>query len=126
MTECYLQFFSSEGFEILVGKSANDNDTLTFKVGSQNDFWLHAAATSGSHVIVRNPDNLERLPKKTLRQAAALAAYYSKNKAGGKVAVSYTQRRFVTKSRGAPAGQVNLKKQQTIQVSPKERPAEPE
>jgi predicted ribosome quality control (RQC) complex YloA/Tae2 family protein len=113
----YMRFESSDGFEILVGKSAQDNDYLTFRIGGQNDFWLHVAATSGSHVIVKNPDNLVRLPKATLKEAAVLAAYYSKSRGGGRVAVSYTQCRNVSRARGAPAGQVQIKKHQSIFAS---------
>jgi len=68
------RFESPDGMVVLVGKSAADNDTLTFKVAAQTDFWMHVAGESGSHVVVRNPDNLESLPRETLRFAASLAA----------------------------------------------------
>ncbi|MBN2494273.1 MAG: DUF814 domain-containing protein [Deltaproteobacteria bacterium] len=116
--EAYRRYLSSDGFEILVGRSAADNDLLTFRVAAQEDFWLHVADSSGSHVIVRNPDRLERLPRQTLREAAGLAAHFSKSRKGGRVAVHYTQRRFVRKERGAPAGQVQLKRFDTLRVSP--------
>ena len=54
---------------VLVGKSAADNDILTFKVAAQKDFWMHVAGESGSHVVVRNPENLDTLPRETLRYA---------------------------------------------------------
>ena len=108
MKEVYKIFISSDGFEILVGNQARDNDYLTFKVASPQDFWFHVAATPGAHVIVRNPDKLKRLPKQTLGEAASLAAYHSKSRKGGQVAVSYTQRQNVRKERGTPAGQVIL------------------
>lgn len=114
----YKRFLSSDGFEILVGRNARDNDVLTFKVAGQHDFWLHVAATSGSHVIVVNPDKLNRLPRTTLQEAAELAALNSKSRNGGSVAVNYTQRNNVRKERGAPAGQVMLQRRQTINVSP--------
>lgn len=120
----YRTFTSSDGFEILVGKNAKDNDILTFKVGDQNDFWLHVAPTSGSHVIVRNPGNLDKLPKSTLREAAGLAIFYSKSKGGGRVAVNYCKRRFVKKARGAPAGQVQLQRYDTVKASSNDRPSE--
>jgi len=124
MPECYRRFRSSDGFDILVGRNARDNDVLTFKVANQNDIWLHVAATSGSHVVVRNPDNLKRLPKSTLREAAALAVHHSKSRDGGRVDVHYTPRRNVRKRRGAPAGQVQLSRFETVKVSPNERPTE--
>ncbi|MBM4320635.1 MAG: DUF814 domain-containing protein, partial [Deltaproteobacteria bacterium] len=68
----WFELCSSDGFSILVGRTAQDNDELTFAVAGQNDFWLHVAATTGSHVIVRNPAGLGRLPRRTLQEAAAL------------------------------------------------------
>ncbi|MEE8523629.1 MAG: NFACT RNA binding domain-containing protein, partial [Thermoanaerobaculia bacterium] len=78
------RFLSPEGFTVLVGKNASDNDLLTFKLGAPRDFWLHVAAGSGSHVVVRNPDKLDRLPRETQSFAAGLAARYSKLHDGGK------------------------------------------
>lgn len=114
----WLVWRSSDGFEILVGRSAADNDELTFAEAGQNDFWLHVAATSGSHVIVRNPGGLTRLPRSTLDEAAALAAYHSKSRNAGRVAVHWTLRRNVHKERGAPAGQVLLDRYETVKVRP--------
>jgi predicted ribosome quality control (RQC) complex YloA/Tae2 family protein len=116
---------SSDGFEILVGRNARDNDELTFRLAAQDDFWLHVAPTSGSHVVVRNPDKLTRLPRAALREAAGLAVWHSKSRAGGRVAVHVTRVRFVSKRRGAPAGQVQLKRFDVVQASPKDRPADP-
>ena len=63
---------------VLVGRSARDRDTLTFKLASKNDFWLHVAGETGSHVVVRNPSGLTRLPRETLRSAATLSADHFK------------------------------------------------
>lgn len=112
------RFVSPDGLTVLVGRDARSNDILTFKVASQGDFWLHVAGTSGSHVVVRNPDGLESLPRDTLRYAAALAARHSKAKDGGKVAVHVARAKDVTKQRGAPAGQVILKKYKSVKVEP--------
>ena len=52
-----------EGFEILVGRSDEDNDFLTFEIGEPMDLWMHVAGgTAGSHVLVRNPEKLHELP----------------------------------------------------------------
>ena len=72
---------------VLVGRTAADNDVLSLKLGSPRDFWLHVAADSGSHVVVRNPEGLERMPRETEQFAASLAAGYSKARKGGRVAV---------------------------------------
>jgi predicted ribosome quality control (RQC) complex YloA/Tae2 family protein len=123
-TGCHL-FLSSDGMTIYVGRNSRDNDRLSMRVADPDDFWFHAAPGSGSHVVVRNPDKLLRLPKATLREAAALAVYYSKSRDGGRVAVNYTLARNVSKQRGAPAGQVNIKRFESLRVSPDERPDGP-
>jgi predicted ribosome quality control (RQC) complex YloA/Tae2 family protein len=100
------RFVSPDGYVVLVGRTASDNDLLTFKIASPNDFWLHVAAESGSHVVVRNPDGVDSLPRETLRFAAGLAARYSRARRGGRVAVHVTRRSEVHKPRGLPAGKV--------------------
>jgi predicted ribosome quality control (RQC) complex YloA/Tae2 family protein len=110
---------TSDGFVVLVGRSGPENDTLTFKVASPWDFWMHAAGTPGAHVVVRNPQRLRALPEGPLRIAAAIAAWYSGAKEEGKVEVHYTQRKHVHKRRGMPAGQVLVRKFRTIQVAPR-------
>lgn len=119
MNQRYKSFMSSDGMEILVGNQAENNDYLTFKLSSPQDFWLHVADNSGAHVIVRNHKKLNRLPKKTLQESAALAAYHSKSRQGGQVAVHYTQRKNLRKEKGAKAGRVILKEYKTIKVKPK-------
>jgi predicted ribosome quality control (RQC) complex YloA/Tae2 family protein len=112
------RFVSPDGMTVLVGRTAADNDTLSVRLASPRDFWFHVAAGSGSHVVVRNPDGLARLPRDTARFAAALAAGHSKVRAGGQVAVHATTCREVRKPRGSPAGQVTLGRYETITVVP--------
>jgi len=112
------RFTSPDGFTVLVGKTAHDNDVLSLKLASPRDFWFHVAAGSGSHVVVRNPEGLDRLPRETERFAAGLAAGYSRARAGGRVAVHVTTCDQVGKRRGAPAGEVTLGRHRTIQVVP--------
>ena len=110
-------FVSSDGFEILVGKKAVDNDYLTFRVAGSLDTWLHAADYPGSHVVIRNP-NRKEIPHNTLLEAAQLAAFYSSAKSQPKAAVHYTQKKFVNKPRGAAPGLVRLASFKTILVEP--------
>jgi len=112
------RFVAPDGAVILVGRTAADNDILTFKLASPKDFWLHVAGASGSHVVVRNPDGLARLPRDTLRFAASLAAGYSKARQGGRVAVHVAPVSEVRKPRGAPAGQVTLNRFESVRVPP--------
>ncbi|MFI5364423.1 MAG: NFACT RNA binding domain-containing protein [Candidatus Binatia bacterium] len=112
------RFVSPDGFVVLVGRTAHDNDVLTFKLAAARDFWFHVSGESGSHVVVRNPEGLDRLPRATERFAAALAAGYSKARNAGRVAVHVTRCADVHKPRGAPAGQVTLARFTSVHVSP--------
>jgi len=111
-------FISSDGFEVLVGKKAKDNDFLTFRVAKSLDTWMHAADYPGSHVVVRNP-NRKAIPHRTLLEAAQLAAFYSQGKSQPKAAVHYTQKKFVNKPKGAMPGLVSLASFKTLLVEPK-------
>lgn len=113
------RFVSPDGFVVLVGKTASDNDVVTFKLGAPADFWFHVSGMSGSHVIVRNPDGLDRLPRETMQFAAGLAAGYSKARDGGRVVVHACQCRDVRKPRGVPDGTVTLTRYDTLRVSPR-------
>jgi predicted ribosome quality control (RQC) complex YloA/Tae2 family protein len=113
---------SPDGLTVLVGRTAADNDLLSLELGRPYDFWLHVAGESGSHVVVLNPDRLPRLPRDTRRLAAALAARYSKAKAGGSVAVHLATCGDVAKPRGAAAGKVSLRRYETVYGRPVEAP----
>ncbi len=109
-----------EGFEILVGKGDAENDRLTFGVAEPHDIWLHVAGPAGSHVIVRNPLELDELPRPVLERAAQLAAWHSKARgAKGKVEVHVCRVADVRKPRGFAPGQVQLKRWDSIKVYPK-------
>ncbi len=95
-----------KNWEILVGKSAQDNDELTFKVATKMDFWLHASKVPGSHVIVKNPEKKENLPEEILLYSAGIAAFFSKIKNSGVVPVNYTKKKYVWKRKKMTPGQV--------------------
>lgn len=109
-----------DGFETLIGKGDADNDTLTFKVASPCDLWLHVANVPGSHVIVRNPDKLSDLPREVVERAAQLAAWYSKAREAGKVEVHVCRVADVSKPRGFAPGKVMLRQYKAVRVYPKE------
>ena len=114
------RIMTHEDHEILVGKGARENDQLTFRVASPRDWWLHASGFAGSHVVVRVPESGE-VPRSVLERAAELAAFHSKARdAGGKVAVHVCRAADVRKERGAPAGQVMLKRFDVLRVYPRE------
>ena len=112
------RFVSPDGLIVLVGKTAEDNDVLSLKLGSPRDFWFHVAGDSGSHVVVRNSENLACPFRETLHFAAGLAAGYSKARHGGRVAVHWTTCDEVSKPRGLPAGKVQLGRYDTVQILP--------
>jgi predicted ribosome quality control (RQC) complex YloA/Tae2 family protein len=114
----YRQFISSDNLQIFVGKDGATNEYVTFKLASDNDFWFHAAGYSGSHVVVRNPSKMSKLPEKSLIEAAQIAAYYSKARNAGRALVHYTQRKFVRKVKGKEVGKVILKSYRTISIQP--------
>ena len=99
-----MRFVSSDGFEILVGRSNSQNDELTTKTARRTDIWLHTKSVHGSHVII-SCEGLEP-PERTIEEAASIAAYYSQGREGGKTAVDYTMVRFVKKPSGAMPGMV--------------------
>jgi predicted ribosome quality control (RQC) complex YloA/Tae2 family protein len=112
------RFVSPDGMTVLVGRTAEDNDILSLKLGKPRDFWFHVAGESGSHVVVRNPEGLSRLPRDTERFAAALAAGYSKARAGGRVAVHAATCGDLSKPRGLPPGKVVLERFRSLMVVP--------
>ncbi len=95
-------YISSDGFDIFVGKNNYQNDELTFKLATGNDWWFHAKGMPGSHVIVK-AENKE-LPDSTFEEAGKLAGYYSKGKNADKVEIDYLQKKNVKKPNGAAAG----------------------
>ena len=112
---------SFEGFEILVGKGDAQNDRLTFEVAEPEDFWLHVVNFPGSHVVVRNPDQLAALPPAVLMRAARLAAWHSKARGSrGKVEVHLCRAADVSQPPDFPPGKVRLRRWQSLKVYPLE------
>lgn len=96
-------YVSSDGFHMYVGKNNFQNDELTFKFASGNDWWFHAKQIPGSHVVVKM-GNADELPDRTFEEAARLAAYYSKGRGQEKVEIDYIQKKHVKKPNGAKPG----------------------
>jgi predicted ribosome quality control (RQC) complex YloA/Tae2 family protein len=131
MPELGYRIVPLEGFEILVGKSARDNDHLSLKVARARDLWLHAHGFAGSHVVVRpaavDPEDettrpsTTDVPRTVIQRAAELAAWHSKGRgAKGKVTVHLCRAEDVSKPRGAPPGQVRLHHWDVVKVYPRE------
>ncbi|HEX6370976.1 MAG TPA: NFACT family protein [Longimicrobium sp.] len=113
----YRLYRTSGGLEVRVGRSSKDNDRLTFGHAAHADVWLHARSVPGSHVVLRWTEE-GAPPARDLEEAAVLAAFYSKARTSGTVAVDWTRRKYVRKPRGAPPGRVSLLHAKTIFVAP--------
>jgi predicted ribosome quality control (RQC) complex YloA/Tae2 family protein len=113
------RYRSSDGYEILVGRTDRDNDLLTFRVAKSFDLWFHVADYSGSHVVLRNPQR-QAVPPRAITEAAQLAAQFSQARHDARVAVNYCERKFVSKQKGFAPGQVRLSSFKTILVEPQE------
>jgi len=114
------RYLSTDGYEILVGRAARDNDNLTFRVAQPNDLWMHAGDYPGSHVVVRNPTRKE-IPHRTIIEAAQLAGKFSQASEDSKVVIHYTERKFLSKPKGAAPGLVRISRFRSITVEPKEQ-----
>ena len=95
-------YLSSDGFHIYVGKNNYQNEELTFKLASGNDWWFHAKGIPGSHVIVKAEG--KELPDRVFEEAGALAAYYSRGRGQDKVEIDYIQKKNLKKVPGAAPG----------------------
>ncbi len=96
-------YVSSDGFHMYVGKNNYQNDELTFKFATGNDWWFHAKGMPGSHVVVKC-EGADTLPDRTFEEAARLAAYYSRGRSQEKVEIDYIQKKHVKKPNGAKPG----------------------
>ncbi|UCH77371.1 MAG: DUF814 domain-containing protein [Candidatus Coatesbacteria bacterium] len=111
------RFLSSDGFTIVVGRGAGENEEITFKLARPHDLWLHASQARGSHVVIRRPDKNKPVPRRTIEEAAALAAYYSRDKHAGVVPVVVVERRHVRRAKGA-RGRVTHRGGEVVFVEP--------
>ncbi|MBT3228273.1 MAG: DUF814 domain-containing protein [Candidatus Marinimicrobia bacterium] len=111
----YKKYQSPGGFDILVGRSSQDNDTLTFKVANKNDWWFHARQVRGSHVILRTGSQTPQ--QDDILSAAKHAALNSKAKHSGIVVVQYCQRKHLSKPRGAHPGTVLVHQEHSVTIN---------
>ncbi|MBV8244410.1 MAG: DUF814 domain-containing protein [Candidatus Eremiobacteraeota bacterium] len=114
-----LEYVTPAGSRILVGRSPLENAEMTFRVARPDDLWFHARQMPGAHVILQRDDRAAP-PPEDLETAAAVAAWYSKGRSGGAVAVDYALRKFVRKQPDAPPGLVFYTNFATINVVPRD------
>ncbi|AHM59026.1 hypothetical protein D770_03795 [Flammeovirgaceae bacterium 311] len=107
------RLFEYQQHQILVGKGASQNDELLRYHSRKDDLWLHAKDVTGSHVIIRRQPG-KAVPNPVKEKAAQLAAWYSKRKSDTLCPVICTPRKWVRKSKGAPAGAVMVDKEEEV------------
>src|SRR5439155_15232524 len=103
---------TSSGAPLLVGRTARQNDTATFRLASPDDLWFHARGVPGAHVILRTGG--QPVTPQDIEEAAAIAAGYSSARRDAQVDVVYTERRYVRRVPNAPPGSVTYRNEQTI------------
>ena len=112
-----LEYTLPGGWQVLAGRTAEANDYLSLKLADPGDLWFHIRGMPGSHVVLRVPRGT--VPdRKTRELAASIAAYHSKARSAGTVAVSSTEARNVSKPPRSKAGTVNLRKETVLKVPP--------
>lgn len=114
-----LHFVTSDGYHIYVGKNNFQNEEVTFKIATGNDWWFHSKTIPGSHVIVKA--NNEELPDHIFEIAASLAGYYSTGREQDKIEIDYTQKKHLKKVAGAAPGYVIYHTNYSMIVSPEKR-----
>jgi len=112
-----IEYRSSDGFKILVGRNNTQNDQLTLRTADKNDLWLHTKNIHGTHVIIAAEGRA--FTDTAITEAAAIAAAHSKAKDSAQVPVDYTLARYVSKPAGAKPGKVIYVNYKTVYVTPK-------
>lgn len=111
----YHTFWTASGGRILVGKRANDNESLTFRIAHGSDYWFHVADFSGSHVVLKMPKN--QIPdQESINDAMMLAMFYSKAKEKTAADIVVTQCKYVKKAPSAAKGQVQISKHKRLPI----------
>ena len=102
---------------VLAGRTDAANDRLSLKLARPGDLWFHIRGMPGSHVVLRVPE--DAAPDRVTQElAASIAAFHSKARGAGTVAVSCTDARHVSKPGGAPPGTVTIRKESVLKVRP--------
>lgn len=107
-----------QGYTILIGRNAKNNDLLTKQFAFKEDLWLHARDVSGSHVVIKHQAG-KKFPSPVIERAAEVAAFYSKRKNDSLCPVIVTPKKYVRKLKNMPEGAVIVDKEEVIMVVPR-------
>ncbi|MFH1311830.1 MAG: NFACT family protein [Candidatus Eisenbacteria bacterium] len=108
----------ADGWTVLVGRSAKENDILTHKYATPGDLWFHARQAHGSHVVLKKGRKKTQVSKQAILEAAGITAYFSKARTSKHVPVSYTEKRYVKKVRKGPPGLCTMLREKVVFVKP--------
>src|SRR5262249_48791138 len=111
---------STEGWEVLIGRTNEGNDYLTHSLARPEDYWFHVHGAAGSHVVLRRGRGKNEPSKATLEEVASWTAHFSQARTAGKVPVIYTRKKFVRRPRKAPPGLAVCTHEKTLIVRPRE------
>ena len=117
-----MRFVTSDGYEVLCGKNNLQNDYVTTKLASKNDYWFHVKNAPGSHVVMRCADSDDDPPSRSFTECAMIAAFYSSEREKPQAAVDYTRVRYVKKPSGSKPGFVIYEKNYTAYVTAQQLP----
>ena len=118
------RYRTASGWSVWAGRNNKENDQLTHRMASKDDIWLHAHGYTGSHVILRRQGRREEPGSQTLKEAAGVAAYWSKGRTSNKVGVVYTLVKHVMKPRGSTPGTASIRREKILLVEPALLPEE--
>ncbi len=109
---------SRDGYQILIGRNAQESEALLSRIAAPSDLWLHVRGAGSGHVVIRTEGRPDQVPASTIEEAAVIAARHSKMKHSDVVPVVWCQRKFVTKIRGGQAGKVVYRNERSLFVNP--------
>jgi len=116
-----LEYMTSGGYRLICGKNNLQNDQITLKLSSKEDWWFHVKNAPGSHVLLVL-NGREEPSEKDFTEAASLAAFHSSLSGADHVEVDYTQVRYIKKPAGAKPGFVTYTTYWTAYVKPEDLP----
>ena len=119
------RYRTREGWEVWIGKTNEGNDYLTHRLARPEDYWFHVQGSPGSHLVLRRGKAKDEPSRDTLREVAAWAAWFSRQKSSGTVPVIWTRKKYVRKPRGSKPGLAEVTRDEnTIFTKPAEPPAD--
>jgi predicted ribosome quality control (RQC) complex YloA/Tae2 family protein len=108
----------ASGYEVWVGRNAQQNHDLTFHHAQKYDLWMHARDVPGAHAVLRLKNRDDEPPRRVVHEAAAVAAHFSKARGHGTAPVMVARRKHVTSPSGAPPGAVRVEYEDDVMVEP--------